>query len=310
MESAEIERTTVDILAEAASRKLEFRATGQVVRFAGFLALYQEGRDDDEDEDSARLPPMKAGETLTKERIEASQHFTEPPPRYTEATLVKRMEELGIGRPSTYASTLAVLRDRDYVRFEKKRLIPEDKGRLVTAFLEAFFAKYVGYDFTADLEEKLDKVSNSEIDWKDLLRDFWTDFSGALGGTKDLRTAQVLDGLNELLGPHIFPARADGGDPRQCPSCGKGQLSLKLGKFGAFIGCSNYPECKFTRVLSPTGQDGAGADGERPGVRALGVDPRDRRGDHAARRPLRRLRAARRRREAEALLAAQGPFAG
>ena len=177
MESAELERTTVDILAEAGERKLEFRATGQVVRFAGFLALYQEGRDDEEDEDSARLPPMKAGEPLKKERIEASQHFTEPPPRYTEATLVKRMEELGIGRPSTYASTLAVLRDRDYVRMEKKRLIPEDKGRLVTAFLESFFAKYVGYDFTADLEEKLDKVSNSEIDWKDLLRDFWNDFS-------------------------------------------------------------------------------------------------------------------------------------
>jgi DNA topoisomerase I len=273
MESAELERTTVDILADAGTRKLEFRATGQVVRFAGFLALYQEGRDDDEDEDSARLPPMRTGENLTKERIEASQHFTEPPPRYTEATLVKRMEELGIGRPSTYASTLAVLRDRDYVRLEKKRLIPEDKGRLVTAFLESFFAKYVGYDFTADLEEKLDKVSNSEIDWKELLRDFWNDFSGALGGTKDLRTSQVLDSLNELLGPHIFPARADGGDPRQCPSCGKGQLSLKLGKFGAFIGCSNYPECKFTRVLSPTGQDGASADGERPGVRVLGVDP-------------------------------------
>ena len=187
------------------------------MRFPGFLALYQEGRDDEEDEDAARLPAMAAGEALTKERIEATQHFTEPPPRYTEATLVKRMEELGIGRPSTYASTLAVLRDRDYVRIEKKRLIPEDKGRLVTAFLEAFFAKYVGYDFTAELEEKLDQVSNSEIDWKALLRDFWTDFSQALGGTKDLRTSQVLDSLNELLGPHIFPARADGGDPRLCP---------------------------------------------------------------------------------------------
>jgi DNA topoisomerase-1 len=274
MESAELERTTVDIVAEAGARRLDFRATGQVVRFPGFLAIYQEGRDDDEDEDSARLPPMKAGEPLTKERIEASRHFTEPPPRYTEATLVKRMEELGIGRPSTYASTLAVLRDRDYVRLEKKRLIPEDKGRLVTAFLESFFAKYVGYDFTAELEEKLDRVSNSEIDWKDLLRDFWTDFSGALAGAKDLRTSQALDSLNELLGPHIFPARADGGDPRQCPSCGKGRLSLKIGKFGAFIGCSNYPACKFTRVLSPNGQNGAGAaEGERPGVRPLGIDP-------------------------------------
>jgi DNA topoisomerase-1 len=216
---------------------------------------------------------MKAGEPLEKDKIDASQHFTEPPPRYTEATLVKRMEELGIGRPSTYASTLAVLRERDYVRIEKKRLIPEDKGRLVTAFLESFFAKYVGYDFTADLEEKLDRVSNSEIDWKDLLRDFWNDFNGALGGTKDLRTTQVLDSLNEVLGSHIFPARADGTDARLCPSCAKGQLSLKLGKFGAFIGCSNYPECRFTRVLSPTGQDGAIGEESRPGVRVLGADP-------------------------------------
>ena len=271
MESAELERTTVDILAQAAQRKLDFRASGQVVRFPGFLALYQEGRDDEEDEDSGRLPPMREGEKLAKERIEASQHFTEPPPRYTEATLVKRMEELGIGRPSTYASTIAVLRERDYVRLEKKRLIPEDKGRLVTAFLESFFAKYVGYDFTADLEEKLDKVSNSEIDWKALLRDFWNDFSAAVGDIKDLRTGQVLDSLNELLGPHIFPARGDGLDPRLCPICGKGQLSLKLGKFGAFIGCSNYPECKFTRVLAPSGAESA--EGERPGVRVLGQDP-------------------------------------
>ena len=270
MESAELERTTVDILAEAGARKLDFRASGQVVRFPGFLALYQEGRDDEEDEDSSRLPPMRQRERLTKERIDASQHFTEPPPRYTEATLVKRMEELGIGRPSTYASTIAVLRDRDYVRLEKKRLIPQDKGRLVTAFLESFFTKYVGYDFTADLEEKLDRVSNSEIDWKELLRDFWNDFNGAVGDIKDLRTGQVLDSLNELLGPHIFPDRGDGVDPRLCPSCGKGQLSLKLGKFGAFIGCSNYPECKYTRVLSPSGAE---SEGDRPGVRVLGEDP-------------------------------------
>src|SRR5271170_6818654 len=273
MESAELERTTVDILAEAGARKLEFRASGQVVRFPGFLALYQEGRDDEEDEDAGRLPAMRQGERLAKERIDAAQHFTEPPPRYTEATLVKRMEELGIGRPSTYASTIAVLKDRAYVRLDKKRLFPEDKGRLVTAFLESFFAKYVGYDFTADLEEKLDQVSNSEIDWKALLRDIWNDFSGAVGDIKDLRTGQVLDSLNELLGPHIFPDRRDGGDARLCPSCAKGQLSLKLGKFGAFIGCSNYPDCRFTRVLAPNGQDGAGADGERPGVRTLGIDP-------------------------------------
>src|ERR1700734_2570145 len=271
MESAELERTTVDILAEAGARKLEFRATGQVVRFAGFLALYQEGRDDDEDEESGRLPAMRQGERLAKERIDAAQHFTEPPPRYTEATLVKRMEELGIGRPSTYASTIAVLKDRDYVRIEKKRLFPEDKGRIVTAFLESFFAKYVGYDFTADLEEKLDKVSNSEIDWKSLLRDFWNDFSGAIGDIKDLGTRQVLDSLNELLGPHIFPSRGEGVDPRLCPLCNEGQLSLKLGKFGAFVGCSRYPECKYSRVLAPSGAEAS--EGDRPGVRVLGQDP-------------------------------------
>src|SRR5580658_1504028 len=271
MESAELERTTVDILAEAGARKLEFRASGQVVRFAGFLALYQEGRDDEEDEESGRLPAMRQGERLAKERIDATQHFTEPPPRYTEATLVKRMEELGIGRPSTYASTIAVLKDRAYVRLEKKRLFPEDKGRLVTAFLESFFTKYVGYDFTADLEEKLDQVSNSQIVWKDLLRDFWREFSAAIDGTRELRTTQVLDSLNELLGPHIFPARADGADARLCPSCNKGQLSLKLGKFGAFIGCSNYPECRFTRVLAPSGAEAS--EGEKPGVRVLGQDP-------------------------------------
>ena len=271
MESAELERTTVDILAQAGARKLEFRATGQVVRFPGFLALYQEGRDDEEDEESSRLPAMRQGEKLAKERIDASQHFTEPPPRYTEATLVKRMEELGIGRPSTYASTIAVLKDRDYVRLDKKRLYPEDKGRIVTAFLESFFAKYVGYDFTADLEEKLDQVSNSEIDWKALLREFWNDFSGAIGDIKDLGTRQVLDSLNELLGPHIFPGRGDGVDPRLCPLCGEGQLSLKLGKYGAFIGCSRYPECKYSRVLAPSGAEAS--EGDRPGLRVLGEDP-------------------------------------
>ena len=259
-------------LAQAGERKLDLRATGQVIRFDGFLKLYQEGRDDEEDEEGGRLPEMRKGEALAKDKIEADQHFTEPPPRFTEATLIKRMEELGIGRPSTYASTLAVLRERDYVRLDKKRLIPEDKGRLVTAFLESFFTRYVGYDFTAALEEKLDLVSNHELDWKQVLRDFWSDFSGALAGIKDLRTTEVLDSLNELLGPHIFPAKEDGSNPRACPSCGTGQLSLKLGKFGAFIGCSNYPECKFTRTLADTNAEGA-ANGERAGVGILGQDP-------------------------------------
>jgi DNA topoisomerase-1 len=213
---------------------------------------------------------MSEGESCAKDKIEATQHFTEPPPRYTEATLVKRMEELSIGRPSTYASTLAVLRERDYVRLEKKRLYPEDKGRLVTAFLEGFFGRYVGYDFTADLEGQLDRISNAEIDWKQVLRDFWGDFSIAVGGAMELRTSDILENLNELLGPHIFPAKADGGPPRACPACANGQLSLKLGKFGAFIGCSNYPECKFTRTLSDRGEQ---AEGARPGVKVLGENP-------------------------------------
>jgi DNA topoisomerase-1 len=271
MESAELERTTVEIEAKAGARMIDLRATGQVVRFDGFLTLYQEGRDDEEDDESGRLPPMSEGDALKREKIEATQHFTEPPPRFTEATLVKRMEELGIGRPSTYASTLAVLRDRDYVRIDKKRLYPEDKGRLVVAFLESFFARYVEYDFTADLEEKLDQVSNHEIDWKQVLRDFWRDFSGAVDETKDLRTTEVLDSLNELLGPHIFPPKADGSSPRACPSCNDGQLSLKVGKFGAFIGCSNYPECRYTRTLTPP--DPNAPEGEKPGVKVLGRDP-------------------------------------
>ena len=269
MESADLERTTVDIVADTQGRKLDLRANGQVIKFDGFLKLYQEGRDDEEDEDGSRLPPMAENDRLVKEKVEATQHSTEPPPRYTEATIIKKMEELGIGRPSTYDATIQTLKAREYVRVEKKRLVPEDKGRLVTAFLESFFARYVGYDFTADLEEKLDRISNNEIDWRQVLRDFWADFSEAVGGTKDLRVTEVLDNLNEVLGAHIFPQREDGGDPRQCQTCGTGQLSLKLGKFGAFIGCSNYPECKYTRQLGQA--DGVEAEGGGPKV--LGIHP-------------------------------------
>ncbi|MFN3854033.1 MAG: type I DNA topoisomerase [Phreatobacter sp.] len=282
MESAELERTTVDItatvggLGSSLGRKLDLRATGQVVKFDGFLTLYTEDRDDDgEDEESRRLPAMTVGEKLDRRAIAASQHFTEPPPRYTEASLVKRMEELGIGRPSTYAATLQTLQDRDYVRLEKKRLIPQDKGRLVTAFLENFFNRYVEYGFTAALEEQLDLVSNHELDWKALLRDFWRDFAAAIEQTKELRVSDVLAALNESLGPHIFPERADGANPRGCPSCGNGTLSLKLGKFGAFIGCSNYPECRYTRQLAaPADGHGEGpADAAPDGTRRLGTDP-------------------------------------
>jgi DNA topoisomerase-1 len=271
MQSAELERTTVDIVARADGRTLDLRATGQVVKFDGFLTLYQEGHDEpDEDEEARRLPAMSAGEPLARRAIAANQHFTEPPPRYSEASLVKRMEELGIGRPSTYAAILSVLRDRGYVRLDKKRLVPEDKGRIVIAFLESFFQRYVEYDFTADLEEQLDRVSNNEVKWRDLLRDFWKGFAAAVLEIKDLRITEVLDALNELLAPHIFPPRADGADPRLCPGCGEGRLSLKVGKFGAFIGCSRYPDCRFTRQLTP-GENGADANG---GTRALGRDPK------------------------------------
>jgi DNA topoisomerase-1 len=270
MESAELERTAVDIAAKVASRLLDLRATGSVIKFDGFLKLYQEGRDDDpEDEESRRLPAMSAGEPLTKKEISATQHFTEPPPRYSEASLVKRMEELGIGRPSTYASILQVLKDRNYVRIDKRRLVPEDRGRIVIAFLESFFARYVEYDFTADLEEQLDRVSNNEVEWRELLRQFWVGFTGAVGEIKDLKISQVIDALDAMLAPHLFPPRTDGVDPRHCATCGTGRLSLKLGKFGAFIGCSNYPECRFTRPFSVPGADGV----EDAATRPLGRDP-------------------------------------
>jgi DNA topoisomerase I len=265
MESAELERTTVDIAAKAGSRLLELRATGQVIKFDGFLALYQEGRDDEEDDDSRRLPAMSQGEALRRQSLAVTQHFTEPPPRFSEASLVKRMEELGIGRPSTYASILQVLKDRGYVKLEKKRLHGEDKGRVVVAFLESFFRRYVEYDFTADLEEQLDRISNNEISWQQVLTDFWRGFIGAVDEIKDLRVAQVLDVLDEMLGPHIYPVRTDGGDVRQCPTCGTGKLNLKAGKFGAFVGCSNYPECRYTRPLA--------ADSKASADRVLGKDP-------------------------------------
>ena len=269
MQSAELERTSVDIAAAVNGRNLDLRATGQVVKFDGFLTLYQEGHDEgDEDEESRRLPAMSDGEKLSKQSIAADQHFTEPPPRFSEASLVKRMEELGIGRPSTYASILGVLKDRGYVRLDKRRLYPEDKGRIVVAFLESFFQRYVEYDFTASLEEQLDRVSNNELFWQDLLREFWQGFTAAVAEIKDLRITQVLDALNDLLAPHIFPPRTDGTGPRQCPGCGEGQLSLKVGKFGAFIGCSRYPECRFTRQLT-AGENG-GADNA---TRVLGQDP-------------------------------------
>ncbi|QBQ48081.1 type I DNA topoisomerase [Brevundimonas naejangsanensis] len=274
MESARLDRTTVEI--ETPDGQTGLRATGQVVAFDGFIAAYEEGRDEkqkgaEEDEDEGgRLPALKEGAKAKVEAIRTDQHFTEPPPRFSEATLVKKLEELGIGRPSTYASILTTLRDREYVRMDKNRFFPEDKGRLVTAFLEQFFAKWVEYDFTAALETQLDEVSAGDLDWKTLLRRFWQDFHAATQAAGELRTTAILDHLNDALGPHIFPDKGDGADPRECPVCHEGQLSLKTSRFGAFIGCSRYPECKYTRpVASPDAAEG----GAESGDRELGVDP-------------------------------------
>ncbi|MGB3537843.1 MAG: type I DNA topoisomerase [Mesorhizobium sp.] len=274
MNPAEIERTTVEIEAVNGTRTAALRAVGSVIRFDGFIAAYTDQKDEDsEDEENRRLPEIRANETLSREQINATQHTTEPPPRYSEASLIKKLEELGIGRPSTYASTLKTLEDRQYIVIDKRRLVPDAKGRLVTAFLENFFEKYVEYDFTADLEEKLDEISDGKLAWKDVLRDFWKDFSAAVDNTKELRVTDVLDALNEALAPLVFPEREDGSNPRICPKCGTGNLSLKLGKFGAFVGCSNYPECSYTRQLggdaNGNGDNGAGDDG----TKMLGKDP-------------------------------------
>ncbi len=272
MQSADIERTTVEIDAQNGSRAAQLRATGSVVRFDGFLGAYVDHREEEEvDEDGARLPEIRAGEALAREKINATQHSTEPPPRYSEATLIKKMEEIGIGRPSTYTAILKTLVDREYVVVDKRKLIPETKGRLLTAFLESFFKRYVEFDFTAGLEEKLDEISDGKLKWKDVLRDFWTDFFGSVDGIKELRVTNVLDALNDQLGPLVFPPREDGGDPRICQVCGTGTLSLKLGKYGAFVGCSNYPECKFTRQLG--GGEAASENGNGDEPKVLGKDP-------------------------------------
>ncbi len=268
MQSAELDQVAVDVVGGA----VKLRATGSIIAFDGFLRLYREGTDEDEDDDSRMLPPMAERDPLTRGEVSADQHFTQPPPRYSEASLVKKMEELGIGRPSTYASILSVLRDRNYVRMENKRFVPEDRGRLVTAFLASFFERYVDTGFTAGLEEKLDDVSDGRLDWHALMRDFWDDFSRAIEQTRELKISDVIDALDHDLGPHFFPPRADGTDPRLCPACHNGRLGLKLGRHGSFIGCSNYPKCQFTRRLAIEGGEGD-AEVLKEGMRTLGHHP-------------------------------------
>ena len=267
MASARLERTSVE-LADGTGRHA-LRATGQVVLFPGFLVLYEEGRDDAEDDDSRRLPRLREGDAPAKKSVAAEQHFTQPPPRYSEASLVKRMEELGIGRPSTYAATLQTLKDRDYVRLEKNRFIPEESGRLLTAFLERFFERYVSFDFTAHLEDELDDISGGRAAWREVLEGFWRDFKPKTAEVMEQKPSEITAALDEFLAPYLFPDKGDGTDPRLCPACGEGRLGLRGGRFGAFVACSNYPECKFTRRFGQGGEEG-GADG---GPEILGQHP-------------------------------------
>jgi DNA topoisomerase-1 len=259
MASARLERTTVE-LSDGTGRAV-LRASGQVVLFPGYLALYEEGRDEKaEDPEGARMPALREGDAPVKTGVEATQSFTQPPPRYSEASLVKRLEELGIGRPSTYAATLQTLKDREYVRVEKGRFVPEESGRLVTAFLERFFDRYVNYDYTAELEEELDDVSGGRLDWQKLLDDFWRHFKPKAGEVMDQKPSEITQALDEFLSPWLYPPRADGSDPRVCPQCGNGRLSLRGGKFGAFVACSNYPDCRYTQKFGQGG-DQAQSDG-------------------------------------------------
>ncbi|MDX2102962.1 MAG: type I DNA topoisomerase [Alphaproteobacteria bacterium] len=268
MESAVLDQVTADIAGE----RVGLRAVGTTILFDGFLTLYQEGRDDSDEDEGGRLPKLMPGDPLKRLGVTPAQHFTQPPPRYSEASLVKKLEELGIGRPSTYASILQVLQDRNYVRLEQKRFIPEDRGRIVTAFLSAYFQRYVEYDFTADLENQLDDISGGRIDWREVLRRFWVPFQAAIAGTKDLKISDVIEHLDQTLGAHFFPDDGSGKAPRGCPSCHKGTLGLRLGKTGGFIGCSNYPECRYTRPLGIDGE-GEGGDGDLSQPRLLGQSP-------------------------------------
>ena len=270
MQSAELDQVSVEV---DDGKGAKLRATGSIIAFDGFLKLYREDRDDEAEEDEGRmLPPMAERDPLARGAVSASQHFTQPPPRYSEASLVKKMEELGIGRPSTYASILTVLRDRNYVRMENRRFIPEDRGRLVTAFLTSFFDRYVDTGFTASLEEQLDDISGGRADWREVMRAFWEEFSKAVAQTKDLKISDVIEALDQDLGQHFFPPKEDGTDPRLCPACGQGRLGLKLGRYGSFIGCSNYPGCQYTRKLAIE-SDETSSDTLKEGMRALGNHP-------------------------------------
>jgi len=275
MQSAEFDQVAVEIRDTSRADGPQLRANGSILAFDGYLKLYREDVTDEKpaaDDDNRMLPPMGERDPLKHKAVAAEQHFTQPPPRFSEASLVKKMEELGIGRPSTYASILSVLQDRQYVKIDKRRFVPEDRGRLVTAFLTSFFERYVDPGFTAGLEEQLDDISGGRAEWRGVMRAFWAHFSKAIEQTRDLKITDVINALDEELGGHFFPAREDGIDPRDCPSCKAGRLGLKLGRHGSFIGCSNYPGCQYTRRLAVDGGDDAG-DTLKEGMRVLGHHP-------------------------------------
>ena len=274
MQSAELDQVIVELAEPAKAAGPRLRANGSILAFDGFLKLYREEAEEGaEDDDNRMLPPMAERDPTKTKDVKAEQHFTQPPPRYSEASLVKKMEELGIGRPSTYASILTVLQERNYVKIDKRRFIPEDRGRLVTAFLTSFFERYVDTGFTAGLEEQLDDISAGKADWRAVMRAFWKDFNAAIAETRDLKISDVIDALDRDLGEHFFPEKEGGGDPRLCPSCNEGRLGLKLGRHGSFIGCSNYPKCQYTRRLAVEGGEDEGAATLKEGLRNLGRHP-------------------------------------
>ena len=248
MASAILDQVAIDIMSE--DKQVSLRANGSTIKFTGMYKVYQEAKDDDKDEEKETiLPAMNEGEKLNLKEVIKNQHFTMPPPRYSEASLVKKLEELGIGRPSTYASIIKVLQDRDYVILDKKRFNPHDRGRIVSIFLEKYFNQYVEYDFTADLENQLDEISDGKLDWKDVLRNFWETFKQLCDDTVGKSNREVIDVLDDALGAHFFPPEGNDAS-RKCPTCENGRLGIKVGKFGGFIGCSNYPDCKYTVQFS------------------------------------------------------------
>ena len=263
MENAVFDQTSIDF--ETSDKYAGLRATGTVLKFDGYQKLYEEGQDDEQDEEEKRLPKVTKNDVFGIDEVKPEQHFTEPPPRYSEASLVKKLEEMGIGRPSTYASIISVLQDREYVQIDKKRFIPEDRGRIVTVFLTNFFRKYVEFDYTANLEGELDKVSEGKMDWKQVLRDFWGEFNKKIAEASELKIQEVLEKLNEALEKHVFP------DGRKCPACADGVLGIRLSKFGGFIGCSNYPDCSHTKKLGFDGEGGEDQTSEEP--KLIGTDP-------------------------------------